>query len=256
MLLTLNYIWSNSQQNHRCSYEQWQGSKSRSNQSPMHWIWDKEPGTHQWSHYSKASPCWHRIPTVAATSPVVLTQKGSTSSQAWGNNPQYNPVFPKLPIAVWPLFKDRGSDYWYLFMEEVRYSAKQHVKVFRFWTFSLGGLEDCTCFVASKLQQLGSWELHWALAISAGPNRRQLMLLHRQQQQPLPQLSSCCAAVLWRVIKHSLPEGRILHWTWKWDRCQIPVQGQCLGNQAMWCSEHRCCQYLFPHGKQSELFFS
>lgn len=43
-----------------------------------------------------------------------------------------NPVFPKLPTAARSLFKDRGSDYWYLFMEEVWYSEKQHGKVFRF----------------------------------------------------------------------------------------------------------------------------
>lgn len=46
--------------------------------------------------------------------------------------PYQTPVFPKLPTAAWLLFKDRGSDYWYLFMEEVWYSEKQLGEVFEF----------------------------------------------------------------------------------------------------------------------------
>lgn len=81
------------------------------------------------------------------------------------------------------------------------------------------------------------------------------MFLHRQQKQLLSQLSSCFTAVLWPAIKHSFPEGGRLHWTWKWDRCQIPVQGQRLGNQAMQCSEHRST-YIYFHCKNNSEFFS
>lgn len=142
-------------------------------------------------------------------------------------------------------------------MEEVWYSAKQHGKVFRFWAFTLGEPKTALAeqFAASNLQQLASCELHWALAISAGPKRRQLTLLHRQQQQLLSQLSSCCAAVFWPDMKHSLPEGWRLHWTWNWDRCQIPVQGQSLGNQAIWYSEHRCSGIYFHSKNSQDCFF-
>lgn len=126
--------------------------------------------------------------------------------------------------------------------------AWQSLQVLSFQTWRAKGLHLLSSFASSKLQQLGSCELLWVLATSAGPKRRQLMFLHRQQKQLLSQFSSCCTAVLWAAIKHRLPEGGRLHWTWKWDRCQIPVQGQCLGNQAMWCSEHRSTNIYF-HSK-------
>lgn len=109
LLQTLNYASSNSLQSNTRSYEQWSGSKSRSDPSTVHLLGNKVLGTHQWGGCCRAFPHWQRIPTqltVAAASPVALSQQGSISSQAWGANPPHSSLLPKLPTAALPLFKD------------------------------------------------------------------------------------------------------------------------------------------------------
>lgn len=218
----------------------------------MHWIRAKEPGTHQWSYYSKASPCWQGIPTAAATSPVVLTQREAPVPRHEGpahsttlcsiSSLQHSGPHLKMGDQTTGTCSWRKSD---ILQSSMAKSSGFEPSVLEGWNTALA--QQLCCLKASATEFMRA-------ALSSGnlcrPNRSQLTAA---ASFPAQQLLCSSSLTSHQALASRRQEIAL---DLKVRQMPNPSPGPMLGESGNVMFRTQMCQYLFPHEKQSKLFFS